>query len=140
PPTWGAPRAWGASANAPWEYAAFWKLRAGVDRGRKALPVDWDGLQKPGFRADHVERRQGLMAVDYERADWLPTAAARALFRNNRPLLAYLAGEPRHFTGKGHNYRPGETVEKQLIVINNSRETVTCACDWSLGLPRPATG
>src|SRR5262249_50699930 len=36
--------------------------------------------------------------------------------------------------------RPGETVEKQLIVINDSRETVSCDCEWSLGLPRPVAG
>src|SRR5439155_18833756 len=71
---------------------------------------------------------------------WIPTAAAQALFRNNRPLLAYLGGKAGSFTSKDHNYLPGETVEKQLIVINNSRETVTCECTWSLGLPRPAAG
>src|SRR5207248_1104742 len=45
-----------------------------------------------------------------------------------------------HFTSKDHNFYPGETVEKQLIIINNSRESVSCACEWSLGLPRAATG
>src|SRR5262249_13534136 len=27
---------------------------------------------------------------------------------------------------------PGETVEKQLVVLNNSRATVACDCGWSL--------
>ena len=31
---------------------------------------------------------------------------------------------------KDHNFLPGQTVAKQLIVINNSRETVTCDCKW----------
>src|SRR5262249_12389434 len=31
-----------------------------------------------------------------------------------------------------HNFLPGETVEKQLIILNNSRVTVTCDCAWSL--------
>ena len=53
----------------------------------------------------------------------MPTAAAQALIRNNRPLLAYIAGKPDDFTSKDHNFLPGETVEKQLILINNSRET-----------------
>src|SRR5262249_23633495 len=74
---------------------------------------------------------------DFGREDWIPTAAARALLRNNRPLLAYLGGKPGGFTGKDHNFRPGEAVEKQLIVINNCRETVSCECEWSLGLPQP---
>ncbi len=137
---WRAHRTWGISANSPWEYAAFWKQRDGVDRRRKELPVDWENLQKPGFSPDYVPPRQGTMSYDLERDDWIPTASAQALLRNNRPLLAYLAGKVDSFTSKDHNLFPGETVEKQLILINNSRESVSCECAWSLGLPRPAVG
>jgi hypothetical protein len=137
---WRAHRTWGISANSPWEYAAFWKVRAGADRGRKDFPVDWEKLQRPGFSPDYTQRREWQMSTDGKRADWLPTAAARALVRNNRPLLAYVAGKPGGFTSKDHNFLPGETVEKQLIIINNSRETVACECAWSLGLPQPAGG
>src|SRR6185436_11648722 len=35
---------------------------------------------------------------------------------------------------------PGETVDKQIILINNSRETVTCETEWSFGLSKPVTG
>jgi hypothetical protein len=137
---WRAHRTWGISANSPWEYAAFWKLSDGADRRRRDWKVDWEGLQKPGFSVDYSQPRQGWMSVDLERSDWVPTAAALALYRNNRPLLAYIAGKPAHFTSKDHLFHPGETVEKQLIVINDSRETVSCECEWSLGLPRPAGG
>src|SRR6185436_12443352 len=41
---------------------------------------------------------------------------------------------------KDHNFLPGEIAEKQIIVINNSRETVTCDCDWELGLSQPVKG
>ena len=56
------------------------------------------------------------------------------------PLLAYLAGKPAAFTSKDHNFLPGETFEKQIIVINNSREAVTCSCEWSLGLAPKVAG
>jgi beta-galactosidase/beta-glucuronidase len=137
---WRAYRTWGVSANSPWEYSAFWKPRDGLERKRRELKVDWDDLQRPGFSPDYVEPRQGWMSMDGERDDWVPTAAGRALLRNNRPLLAYVGGKPDHFTSKDHIFRPGETVEKQLILINNSRETVSCDCEWSLGLPRPVAG
>ena len=32
------------------------------------------------------------MSLDLESTDWVPTAAAQALLRNNRPLLAYIGG------------------------------------------------
>jgi hypothetical protein len=137
---WRAHRTWGVSANSPWEYAAFWKLRDGVNRGRRSFKVDWDNLQRPGFSPDFSERRQGWMSVDFEQADWIPTAAAQALLRNNRPLLAYIGGKPASFTSTDHIFLPGETVEKQLIVINNSRVTTACECAWSLALPEPVAG
>jgi len=71
---WRAHRTWGISANSPWEYAAFWKLRDGADRGRKEFKVDWEHLQKPGFSPDYSQRQQGWMSVDFERSDWVPTA------------------------------------------------------------------
>src|SRR5262249_38477277 len=67
-------------------------------------------------------------------------AAGQALLRNNRPLLAWIGGKAAHFTSKDHNFLPGETVEKQLILINNNRATVACDCDWSLALPPPLAG
>jgi hypothetical protein len=133
-----AHRGWGVSAiNAAWQYQTFWRLREGADRNRKALKVDWDDLQRPGFSADYVERRSWPTDVDYPAADWIPTVAGEALIRNNRPLLGFIAGGPERFTAKDHNFRPGETVEKQLVVVNNSREAVACEAEWSLG---PARG
>jgi hypothetical protein len=65
-----------------------------------------------------------------------PPRPAEAFLRANGPLLAYIGGKPARFTSKDHNFRAGETVEKQLIVINNSRETVTADFAWSIALPR----
>jgi hypothetical protein len=137
---WRAFRTWGVSAISPWEHEHFWKLREGVDRSRKQFQVDWENLQRPGFSPDYLEQRYERMDLAFERSDWIATAAAQALIRNNRPLLAYIGGKPARFTSKDHNFYPGETVEKQLIVINNSRETVKCQCEWSFGLPQAVAG
>jgi len=98
--------------------------------------VDWENLQRPGFSPDYMEQQYERMDLAFERADWIATAAAQALIRNNLPLLTYIGGKPAAFTSKDHNFYPGEAVEKQLIVINNSRETVKCECEWSFGLPQ----
>ncbi|HXT41921.1 MAG TPA: glycoside hydrolase family 2 TIM barrel-domain containing protein [Candidatus Angelobacter sp.] len=137
---WRAYRTWGVSGISPWEYEHFWKLRAGVDNSRKELKVDWDNLQRSGFSPDYIDQRYERMDMAYERSDWIATPAAQALIRNNRPLLAYLAGKAGAFTSKDHNCLPGETVEKQIVVINNSRETVTCEAGWTFTLPRSLTG
>jgi beta-galactosidase len=137
---WRAFRTWGVSGISPWEYGHFWKPRDGLKKGRKELAVDWDHLERPGMSPDYLQERCDQMDLAFERSDWIPTAAGRALLRNNRPLLAYLGGKPARFTSKDHNFHPGEAVEKQIIVINNSRESVDCDCEWSFGLPRPVTG
>lgn len=146
---WRAFRIWGVSANSPWEHHILFKLRPGMDRNRREeLKVDWDNLQRPGFSPDYTQERYERMDLAYAPSDWLPTAGAQALIRNNQPLLAYIAGKsrqgrlaaPASFTAKDHNFHPGEAVEKQIIIINNSRVTVSCDCSWSLALPQPIVG
>ena len=131
---WRAFRTLGLSANSPWEHNVFWKPRDGINPGRVNFATDWENLQRPGFSPDYTQRQSWTMPTDLAASDWVPTAAANALMRNNRPLLGYIGGKPGAVTSKDHNFLPGESVEKQLIVINNSRETVECRCSWSLPL------
>jgi hypothetical protein len=80
------------------------------------------------------------MDLAYEKSDWVATEAATALMRNNGPLLAYIGGKAAAVTSKDHNFVPGEMVEKQLIVINNSRQTVKAECNWSIAVPNLIAG
>jgi hypothetical protein len=137
---WRAFRTWGVSAISPWEYGNFWSLRPGVDKDRKQFTVDWENLQRPGYSADFVDRQYERFDLAFKPSDWMPNAAGEALIRNNGPLLAYIGGKPAHVTSKDHNFRPGETVEKQIIVVNNSRETVTALCRWTLRLSQATEG
>ncbi len=137
---WRAFRTWGLSANSPWEANFYWRLRPGVQRKRVDLTVDWDALQRPGYSPDYVDERYERMDLAYERTDWEATEDGKAILRNNMPLLAYIAGKPSAFTSKDHLFAPGETIQKQIVVINNSRETVTAECSWSLALPTPISG
>lgn len=93
------------SALSPWEHGHFWKLREGVDKSRRELEVDWEDLQRPGLSPDYIDQRYERMDLAFERTDWIATPAAEALLRNNRPLLAYIAGKRGAFTSKDHNCR-----------------------------------
>ena len=55
-------------------------------------------------------------------------------------MVCYIAGKPIAFTSKDHIFRAGESVEKQLILINDSRQAVNFECDWTLDLPQPIKG
>lgn len=137
---WRAFRTLGVSGISPWEYEAYWAPRPGVNRRRMEPPVDWEHLQRPGFSPDYLDGRVERIDTAFDEADWIPTAAGRALLRNNQPVLAYIAGTSSAITEKGHHFRPGEAVEKQLVLINNSRRPVRFSCEWSLGLPDPVHG
>jgi beta-galactosidase len=137
---WRAFRTWGISARNAWGYSTYWELRDGVRPQRRDLKVDWGNLQRPGLSPDFVPTTNPTVDTALERSDWIPTKAAQALVRNNMPLLAYIAGKPAHFTTKEHNYLPGQTVRKQVILINDSRRTVECHSSWSLALPEPVLG
>jgi beta-galactosidase/beta-glucuronidase len=138
---WRAFRTWEVSAVSPWESNVLFKLRPGMDRNRRdQFEVDWDNLQRPGFSPDYLDERYERMDLAYERSDWIPTEQGVSLMRNNQALLAYIAGKSTYFTSKDHNFISGETVEKQIIVINNSRAPTRCTCTWSVNLPEPATG
>jgi len=123
---WRAFRTWGLSINSYWEHGRLWSLRSGVDKSRKNYATDWENLQRPGFSPDFQEQRYERIDLAYERDDWIPSEAAKALIRNNSPLLGYIAGKDGDFTEKGHNFFPGETVEKQFVMVNNSRESIEC--------------
>ena len=121
---WRSFRTWGLSINSFWEHGRLWSLKPGVDKSRKDYVTDWDNLQRPGFSPDFVEQRYERIDVAFEHDDWIPSLGAKALIRNNMPLLGYIAGKDGAFTSKDHNYLPGETVEKQFVIVNNTRETI----------------
>ncbi len=131
---WRAFRTWGLSGNSPWEHDRFWKLRDGFQPQRQDLPVDWDNIQRPGYSPDFIDRTYARFDLAYERSDWTASPTAQSLIRNNLPLLAWIAGKPERFTTKDHTFYAGQTVQKQCVVINNTRRTVTGDASWTCNI------
>lgn len=138
---WRAFRTWGVSANSPWEHRHLFKLRPGLSRNQYApCPTDWEDLQRPGFSPDFQAQRYERMDLAYETSDWIPTGYGKAILRNNRPLLAYIGGKPKSFTSKDHLFTADESFSKQIIIINNTRQPVSCEINWSLAIPQTVRG
>ncbi len=140
--TWPYFRTFGISGFNIWSELGMCYLVGDIPR-RVDYEMDWDDLQRPGFNPDYCANvwQHGLFYTLATKASaWLPNVCGRALLRYNQPLLAYIAGGPSRFTAKDHNYLPGQTVEKQIIVINDSRRTVDCASQWSISLPESQGG
>ncbi len=136
--TWPYIRTLGLSGFNIWRELYLCLLCEGASAARTELEVDWDNLQRPGFSPDFYEPLPGdsmPYSIGTKIEDWEPNVRGVAFRRWNQPLLAYIAGGTSRFTARGHNYLPGQTVEKQIIVINDSRRYVDCRCEWSVSLP-----
>jgi hypothetical protein len=141
--TWPYFRTFGLSGFNIWSEWSVCHLREGVSPGRKNYEVDWDNLQRPGISGDSCQTVTAdavFYALANAQADWVPNNRGAALLRYNRPLLAYVAGAPSRFTAQDHNFLPGQAVEKQIVVVNDSRRAADCDCRWSLNLPENQSG
>ncbi|MEI6071695.1 MAG: hypothetical protein WCS31_07870 [Verrucomicrobiae bacterium] len=77
------------------------------------------------WRADGIGlvEKWGFLAGD---EDALKAACA--------PLTGFIAGNAARRTDKTHILRPGETWERQFLVLNNRRESAKIACEWTVTL------
>jgi len=139
--TWPYFRTLGLSGFNIWHYWNLCSVREGVEPKPVDLPTDWENLQRPGLSVDRIPV-EGRMQYTLTNSvsDWPLNVRGEALLRYNRPLLAYIAGGSFRFTEKGHNYLPGEQVDKQVIVVNDSRRPVVCDCTWTVSLPDEVRG
>ena len=109
-------------------------------RAASKLKTDWEHLQRPGLSPDFTLAKQyeGMYRA-YERSDWKPTVGGGCHHAGQLACCwPTLAASRRPSPARTTISCPVKTVEKQLIVINNSRETVTSDCDWSLELGKGA--
>ncbi len=54
-----------------------------------------------------------------------------ALKEVNGPTLAWIAGPPGDYTAKEHNFSPGQTISKQIVLINDARQSQKFQANWT---------
>lgn len=134
--TW---RSWRTMGNTggmfPWSNAHGWMVKS-------------DGSQKVPLKPFEAGRR-GYYFPDAPRSNvyWLGPQAAcimpggKALVENNQPTLAWIcgpgglpnpgvAGPARAFTAKDHNFTAGQTVQKQVAILNDARSVQKYSVRW----------
>ncbi|MCK4283123.1 MAG: hypothetical protein KAX44_02310, partial [Candidatus Brocadiae bacterium] len=121
--TWPYFRTLGVSGFNIWHEGNLCRFREGAEADRVELLADWENLQRPGYSPDFYSPRprdSKPYSIGTKMEDWVPNVRGAAFRRYSQPLLVYIAGGPERFTGRAHNYLAGETLEKQIIVINDS--------------------
>lgn len=56
----------------------------------------------------------------------------KAIMENNGPTLAWIAGAKEAFTEKDHSFTAGEKLEKQIVVINDTRSKQDFSFNWQV--------
>jgi hypothetical protein len=133
---WRSHRAWNISAMLPWDRGNFWART--TQTKDKDNPDKYENLNQPGIVPDVIHPGRSF-PYEPDAESYNPTSIGRAWARWNMPLCAFIGGGPTAFTDKAHNFLPGETVEKQLVIINDKRRKVVCDYSWRL-TPGSATG
>jgi hypothetical protein len=125
---WPSHRTHGVSAMLPWDQGEMWR-RTGNSSSQE---LEWKGrnLQQPGL-VTCLDPSGSQYVNDNATNPWEPSSLGRAFLRWNMPLCAYIGGAPGAFTEKGHNALPGDTLRKQLIVVNDTRREQSCRIAWT---------
>ena len=134
---WRSHRTWGISAMLPWDQGTMWTRV--TETKRRAVPPGYDDLQRPGIVPDGILPGSQFI-YETEAGAMKPTSLGRSFLRWNQPMLAYIGGGPNRFTEKSHNFFPGETIHKQLVIVNDTRRERTCSYKWSLAEIGDASG
>lgn len=135
---WRSFRMMGASAMLPWDQGGLWTR---VKPTKQQLNSErYKNLQQPGIVPDNFT--QGGQYIDeLQKGAFEPSSLGKTFLRWNQTLIAFIGGNKSHDTEKSHNYIAGQTINKQLVVINDSREKITCNYSWILnGLNKKGNG
>ena len=62
-----------------------------------------------------------------------------ALKEINYPTLAWIAGKPEAYTAKDHNFNSGQKVQKQIVLINDTRQPQDFTARWTITVNGQAT-
>ncbi|MGN0847238.1 MAG: hypothetical protein ACI4RA_07630 [Kiritimatiellia bacterium] len=111
---WRSMRAWGMTAMLPWDQEGLFE-RVGSTVPERRLTLA-DVRKEPGFMPETVGPAWG------EAPAYGPTALGLVFERWNQTDCAWIGGAG-NFTDKRHHYAPGARIAKQLVILNDRRES-----------------
>jgi len=127
---WRAHRTRCVSGILPWDQGDFWKRV--VDTPVIEVSNRFEGLQCPGVVPDRRFPDRRFIYDPGPRSAFESTPAGYAFLRWNLPDLGYIGGPSNNMTWKDHLVRPGEHVEKSLMILNDHRVDRTVVWSWEL--------
>lgn len=127
---WRSHRARGISSMLPWDQENLWRTTPEFSSSPIPAPERWQNLQSPGIVPDQIPPPSQYIYCRDDRA-MRPSALGDAFLRWNMPLCAFIGGAAGHLTEKSHVFKPGETIHKQLVILNDTRRKTIARYEWS---------
>ena len=132
--TWRAWRADGVSAGMiPWaSEAQLWRHLAPADSAEPPAAAFVPGRLGPYVARPDLRSTAYLQPA----GGWSPLPGGQTLAEVNGPTLAWIAGGPgpENLHDKAHTFVPGESVAKQLVVLNDLRASADYTVAWTATL------
>ncbi|MBR1587087.1 MAG: hypothetical protein IJ658_02060, partial [Kiritimatiellae bacterium] len=114
---WRSHRAWGITAMLPWDQGGFHKSLGASSPCEN--PARWQNLKAPGIVPDFIYP-DGWDTGTGAATGIVRTVVGETLVRWNAEDCAFIGGDG-VFTDKRHHFRPGATVKKTLVILNDRR-------------------
>lgn len=122
-------RAAGISGLLPWDQFLCWDWisNCGGDRDN---PDRFRELKQPGVVPDRLTARGEHINNPF--AEFRLNTTGRAVHAGFTEFLGWIGGKPGETSEEGHNFCPGETVRKTLIMLNDSRRDAEVRWSWRI--------
>ncbi len=124
--TWRSWRTFGMTGGMiPWNDGHGWKES---DEGKKQIDIG----SSPGERGAYLKQVSKSLWYLYQPQGNIIYPGGQAILQNNGPTLAWIAGQRAAWTAKDHNFTVGQKLEKQVVLINDTRSKQQFSFDWQV--------
>lgn len=136
--TW---RAW-RGQDAGWVSMIAWHTPQFFQPNPRVGDKDVASLFQPGQPGAFPDKLPAAeLARSWRGPEFAPTGSGPVLLEAEAPTMAWIAGGPEEPADKTRHYRAGETLRKQIILVNDTLSPQPYRAAWSLtGLAEPKSG
>lgn len=125
--TWRSWRTFGMTGGMiPWNQGHGWEV---ADAGREKVEM---GAFTPGQRGPYLKQVPKSLWYNLQPQSYIIHPGGQAILANNRPTLAWIAGSAKAFTAKDHSFSGGERLQKQVVLINDTRAKQDFSYNWQV--------
>lgn len=131
--TWRSWRTFGMTGGMiPWNDGHGWE---GSPEGKNKVDL---AQSSPEGRGVYLKQAPKSLWYSYQPEANIIHPGGQALLQNNGATLAWIAGSRDAFTAKDHNFTVGQKLQKQVVLINDTRSRQEFSFDWQVVVNRQA--